>query len=164
MTFGSCSSGTDRCTAGPGASYSAEGHPPMVARRGGPRAVPARGNTAPTRPPRAATVASAVQLVHRSAGAPGQPVRFTEMLPGPQDCWLHGHGRRYTSELRLVAVDLQRRASEPGSYCGRSLSAFPIGNAHSQRFRSEIGADVKMHAGNRDSPPTVLSAGTRGGA
>jgi hypothetical protein len=56
------------------------------------------------------------QLRRAVAGAPGQPVRFTEMLPGPQDCWLQdGHGRRYTSELRLVAVDLQHRASKPGS-------------------------------------------------
>ena len=56
------------------------------------------------------------QLRRAVADAPGQPVRFTEMLPGPQDCWLQdGHGRRYTSELRLVAVDLQHRASKPGS-------------------------------------------------
>jgi hypothetical protein len=34
------------------------------------------------------------------------PVRFTEMLPGPGDCWLADpEGRRYTSELRLVAYD-----------------------------------------------------------
>jgi hypothetical protein len=58
--------------------------------------------------------------LHRAAaGASGRPVRFTEMLPGPDDCWLAGQdGRRYTSELRLVAVDLGRRA--PGSPHSRS--------------------------------------------
>jgi lantibiotic biosynthesis dehydratase-like protein len=52
------------------------------------------------------------QLRRAATGFPGQPVRFTEMLPGPDDCWLTGQdGRRYTSELRLVAVDLNRRSS-----------------------------------------------------
>lgn len=33
-------------------------------------------------------------------------VSVTEMLPGPEDCWLvDAQGNRYTSELRLVAVD-----------------------------------------------------------
>lgn len=40
---------------------------------------------------------------------PAAPVRFTEMLPGPDECWLEHEGARYTSELRLVAVDLSRR-------------------------------------------------------
>jgi hypothetical protein len=31
--------------------------------------------------------------------------RFTEMLPEPDQCWLEHQGDRYTSELRLVAVD-----------------------------------------------------------
>jgi hypothetical protein len=42
---------------------------------------------------------------------PDAPVRFTEMLPGPDECWLEHEGARYTSELRLVAVDLTRRGS-----------------------------------------------------
>jgi len=49
----------------------------------------------------------------RRAGTdfPGRPLRFTEMLPGPEDCWLAGEdGQRYTSELRLVAVDLTHTA------------------------------------------------------
>jgi hypothetical protein len=47
------------------------------------------------------------QLRRAGADLPGRPVRFTEMLPGPDDCWLADQsGRRYTSELRLVAVDL----------------------------------------------------------
>jgi Lantibiotic dehydratase, N terminus len=51
------------------------------------------------------------QLRRAAAEAPGQPARFTEMLPAPQDCWLADeHGQRYTSELRLVAVDLGRSA------------------------------------------------------
>jgi hypothetical protein len=40
-------------------------------------------------------------------------VRFNEMLPGPQECWLtDAGGSRYTSELRLVAVD---RRALPGA-------------------------------------------------
>jgi hypothetical protein len=50
------------------------------------------------------------QLRRAATDAPGQPARFTEMLPAPDDCWLaDADGRRYTSELRLVAVDLGRR-------------------------------------------------------
>jgi hypothetical protein len=57
------------------------------------------------------------QLRRAAAGFPGQPARFTEMLPGPDDCWLADqNGQRYTSELRLVAVDLGRKASSrPGT-------------------------------------------------
>ena len=40
---------------------------------------------------------------------PAASVRFTEMLPGPDECWLDHEGARYTSELRLVAVDHSRR-------------------------------------------------------
>ncbi|MGH7685528.1 MAG: lantibiotic dehydratase [Candidatus Dormibacteria bacterium] len=40
---------------------------------------------------------------------PAAPIRFVEMLPGPDECWLEHEGARYTSELRLVAVDLSRR-------------------------------------------------------
>jgi hypothetical protein len=48
------------------------------------------------------------QLRHAAADFPGRPTRFTEMLPGPDDCWLADRsGQRYTSELRLVAVDRQ---------------------------------------------------------
>jgi lantibiotic biosynthesis dehydratase-like protein len=51
------------------------------------------------------------QLRRAAADTPGQPARFTEMLPAPDDCWLADEeGRCYTSELRLVAVDLDRRA------------------------------------------------------
>jgi hypothetical protein len=42
---------------------------------------------------------------------PVASVRFTEMLPGPDECWLEHEGARYTSELRLVAVDLSRRGA-----------------------------------------------------
>jgi len=36
-------------------------------------------------------------------------VRFTEMLPGPEGCWLQdADGHRYTSQLRVIAVDLTR--------------------------------------------------------
>jgi Lantibiotic dehydratase, N terminus len=50
------------------------------------------------------------QIRRAALGFPARPVRFTEMLPGPGDCRLADQdGRRYTSELRLVAVDLARR-------------------------------------------------------
>jgi hypothetical protein len=52
------------------------------------------------------------QIRRAAAEVPDRPVRFTEMLPGPEDCWLRDEeGRRFTSELRLVAVDLRRRKS-----------------------------------------------------
>lgn len=37
---------------------------------------------------------------------PGTRMEFTEMLPGPDECWLADEdGNRYVSELRTVAVD-----------------------------------------------------------
>jgi hypothetical protein len=42
---------------------------------------------------------------------PAAWVRFTEMLPGPDECWLVHEGAHYTSELRLVAIDLSRRGA-----------------------------------------------------
>jgi len=42
--------------------------------------------------------------------APDAPVQFTEMLPGPDQCWLQDRHGHYTSELRIVTLD---RASEP---------------------------------------------------
>ena len=43
----------------------------------------------------------------QAAAQPGaEPVRFTEMLPGPEDCWLADpDGERYVAELRIVAQD-----------------------------------------------------------
>ena len=41
--------------------------------------------------------------------APDATVEFTELLPGPGDCWLESAIGHHTSELRVVAVD---RASE----------------------------------------------------
>ena len=37
--------------------------------------------------------------------APGAPVEFTEMLPGPDECWLESDAGHHTSELRVVALD-----------------------------------------------------------
>ena len=49
-------------------------------------------------------------MLGRAAAAdPEAPVRFTEMLPGPDECWLEHRGQRFTSELRIVAVDRTRR-------------------------------------------------------
>ena len=36
---------------------------------------------------------------------PDRPVEFTEMLPGPDDCWLQSDAGHHTSELRIVALD-----------------------------------------------------------
>jgi hypothetical protein len=49
-----------------------------------------------------------VSILGRQIRAAGQaPVRFSEMLPDPDHLWLtDAQGNRYTSELRLTAVDL----------------------------------------------------------
>ena len=50
------------------------------------------------------------RVLRRAAEAhPEGMVRVTEMLPGPEDCWLEDEHGRHTSELRLVAVDVDRR-------------------------------------------------------
>lgn len=36
-------------------------------------------------------------------------VRFSEMLPGPEGCWLEHNGDHFTSEIRFVGVDRSRR-------------------------------------------------------
>ncbi|HEX5619220.1 MAG TPA: hypothetical protein VFX51_12405, partial [Solirubrobacteraceae bacterium] len=41
--------------------------------------------------------------------APSAPVEFTEMLPGPEDCWLASDAGHHTSELRVVALDRRLR-------------------------------------------------------
>jgi hypothetical protein len=37
--------------------------------------------------------------------APAAPVEFTEMLPGPEGCWLESEAGHHTAELRIVALD-----------------------------------------------------------
>jgi hypothetical protein len=59
--------------------------------------------------------AALTRNLHRMLGRaaatdPDATVRFSEMLPNPDQCWLEHQGSRYTSELRLVAVDRTRRA------------------------------------------------------
>ena len=45
----------------------------------------------------------------RRAASADQKITVTEMLPAPGEVWLPDHdGNLYTSELRLVAVDLRR--------------------------------------------------------
>jgi hypothetical protein len=52
------------------------------------------------------------RMLRRSAESqPQAQVNFTEMLPGPADCWLEHERARYTSELRLIVVDLSRRGA-----------------------------------------------------
>ncbi len=49
-------------------------------------------------------------------GGPDVQIAISEMLPEPEQTWLPGpHGERYTSELRLVAVD---RAGRSGATAG----------------------------------------------
>jgi len=45
--------------------------------------------------------------------APSAAVEFTEMLPGPEDCWLQSDAGHHTSELRLVALDRAPRSGSP---------------------------------------------------
>ncbi|HEU5277906.1 MAG TPA: lantibiotic dehydratase [Gaiellaceae bacterium] len=47
--------------------------------------------------------------IRRRAESAEQLVAVSEMLPRPEDCWLELEGERYTSELRIAAVDLTRR-------------------------------------------------------
>ena len=47
--------------------------------------------------------------IRRRADSEDQLVAVSEMLPQPEDCWLELDGERYTSELRIAAVDLTRR-------------------------------------------------------
>jgi hypothetical protein len=47
--------------------------------------------------------------IRRRAESADQLVAVSEMLPRPEDCWLELEGDRYTSELRIAAVDLTRR-------------------------------------------------------
>lgn len=45
-----------------------------------------------------------------SSGEQGEELVFSEMLPGPQQLWLHdAKGASYTSELRFAVVDLKAR-------------------------------------------------------
>ena len=50
-----------------------------------------------------------------------RPVEFTEMLPGPEECWLSSDAGHHTSELRVVAVD---RLGHPDG-CGGSEKRTP---------------------------------------
>jgi hypothetical protein len=47
--------------------------------------------------------------IRRRAERADQLLAVSEMLPRPEDCWLELEGERYTSELRIAAVDLTRR-------------------------------------------------------
>jgi hypothetical protein len=54
-----------------------------------------------------ALVESLARMV-RHAGESTAPFTITEMLPDPSQLWLRdAEGRRYTSELRIIAVDLE---------------------------------------------------------
>ena len=71
------------------------------------------------------------RVLRRALGRadPGTVIRWTEMLPEPDGLWLaDAEGRRYTSELRLVAVD--DRAARTAA--GRPAAA-PAGGGGAQR-------------------------------
>jgi hypothetical protein len=47
-----------------------------------------------------------------AADAPTARIRFSEMLPTPEQCWLADpDGNRYVSELRIVAAAVRRKSS-----------------------------------------------------
>ena len=57
----------------------------------------------------------------RHAAAAGRPIRFTEMLPTPEQSWLaDAEGNRFVSELRLVAVDETRAGAATVPYPARA--------------------------------------------
>ena len=65
-------------------------------------------------------------LRRAAAEAPHMPIRFTEMLPTPEQCWLHDpEGNRYVSELRMVAVaePAGSRGVDPGTSARNAASA-----------------------------------------
>jgi hypothetical protein len=52
------------------------------------------------------------QAGQAAAADPEARIRVTEMLAGPDECWLHDpEGNGYVAELRLVAVDCTRAAA-----------------------------------------------------
>lgn len=65
----------------------------------------------------------AARHIRHAAGEDGdRNVRFTEMLPGPGECWLTGpEGGSYAAELRLVAVDRSAVATASST----AVSAMP---------------------------------------
>jgi hypothetical protein len=59
-----------------------------------------------------------------AAGGGGQDVKFSEMLPAPHEAWLPDHeGARYTSELRVVALDLRGADAHCATSTGVQVSA-----------------------------------------
>ena len=42
---------------------------------------------------------------------PDAPIELTEMLPGPEECWLKSEAGHHTSELRVVAIDRSGKAA-----------------------------------------------------
>jgi len=48
-----------------------------------------------------------VRQLTRFAARAGH-VRFTEMVPGPEELWLRDGGQAYTSELRFAAFEGRR--------------------------------------------------------
>jgi hypothetical protein len=60
----------------------------------------------------------------RRMNSPGEKLVLSEMLPGPQQLWVHdAKGRRYTSELRFAIVDLQARSWSANRTTARKLRA-----------------------------------------
>ncbi len=59
--------------------------------------------------------------------APRAPITLTEMLPNPDECWLRDSAGRYTSELRVVALDTTRRPGREDRHDNDAADASSVG-------------------------------------
>ena len=70
-------------------------------------------------------VAKAVRKAVQAAAGGGASIKITEMLPGPEHCWLTDScGGHYTSELRMVTVDLRAKDGDLRARAGSSDHSF----------------------------------------
>jgi hypothetical protein len=98
-------------------------------------------------------------LRRAAAGRPGETMAISEMLPGPDQCWLEDtDGNRYTSELRLVAVDLTKAADQRGPsdevpMKDMSISSLPVNSTAPTACETE--GPTRQPASRSPSLPTV---------
>ncbi len=77
------------------------------------------------------------RLQERPSGSPGIPVQFSEMLPSAESLWLtDSAGGRYTSELRIVAVD-QRPISAARSILSAGLDSGALSGSAAAVHRAD---------------------------
>ena len=60
---------------------------------------------------------------------PPARVKFTEMLPGPEDCWLERDAGHHTCELRIVALDERRGSSTRVTRARRIPASWSVSGA-----------------------------------